>query len=316
MNKIFVIFLLVTFQLSSHFENRFASTYLDKFLKWFGETSFVANYEARKISEECDLLELPESVKDLFTNAQEIVGVAKCSKIPVKGFNSENYHTLNYDLNKHAIAVTTPNYLAVNMEFIKHEHPYGAFRQGALHEATHIKYNDPFLKFILHDYSILFLALLIIFIIFLIIFVIISILQLFLIFRIFIFIALLLVYILLCFAKTEGFFKIFDSDLRNWVEKYLEQRADIEAFKNLNCYECTKESRYLLNTDDQKEKDSGYLSVNRIGKIRRKFKNENRICDVHKNIKERRKIEVCKQNKNWKSKKVLTFDIYSRNYTL
>ncbi|OGB83525.1 hypothetical protein A3F66_02315 [candidate division TM6 bacterium RIFCSPHIGHO2_12_FULL_32_22] len=311
MNKL-LIFLLINFQLNAHFENRFAPSYLDKLLKWLGETTFVANYETRSIPEDCDLLELPEPVKILFSEAQQTFGVAECSKLPVKGFSSENYHTLNYDLNKHAIAVTTPNYLAVNMEFIKQEHPYGAFRQGALHEATHIKYNDPFLKFILHDYSILFLALLIIFIIFLIIFVIISILQLFLVFRIFIFIALLLFYILLCFAKTEGFFKIFDSDLRNWVEKYLEQRADTESFKNLDCYECVKEARYLLNTDDEKEKNSGYLSVNRIKEIRRKFKNENRVCDVHKNIKERRKIEVCKQDKNWKPKKVLTFDIYSK----
>ena len=290
--------------------NRFASDVTDAFMKWLGETDFVADYEPRR--RHSNLLELPEGFHDLFKAGQEIVGVSEKSRVPVKAYDEDHHDVLHYDTDKYATGVTTPDYVAINKNLLNVKFPYGAFRQVSLHESTHAKYNDSSLTFLLLDYSIAFTLAMIFIAILLFLLIFLSLVKKLFKIRIYLLILLCLSYISVCAAKNN-ILKIFDNKIFVWLDKYMEQRADINAFEHLDCYECAKEASYFLISPEERELDSGYLSSSRIKQFIKKYKAENRLCEVHKNIKEREEITI-KKNDNFVKVKVLTFDIFSKNY--
>jgi hypothetical protein len=289
--------LFFSFNLISFQENRFAPNWLDSFLKKIASFESVKNYRDLFKTDLSLFPDAPKLYKPLFEKAQEEVGIEKDRRLPVLGFDHKRYGDLNYAANQSASALTTSQYIAINngetamRKSLGLDKPYGFVRQVALHESIHAKYNDVLLKIIILNNPISFIFIMILLVIILFTLIVLSLFKR--LFKVRLFLVLLFVfgYISVCFGKN--YLNKFDDNIFDWFQKFTEQRADLESMECLQCHECAKEVYYgNYFATEEWDKKYGYINSKRIKAFMRKFKEENKLCDMHRSIKARKDFVI------------------------
>lgn len=309
---LFALFLSV-FQVSAGIDsNRFAPGVLDAFLKGVSQTALVTSYKNQFQADLSSFLGVPEKYKKLFIESQDVIN-KNGIKLPVVGFKDIKHGDFAFASCENTAALTTSQFMAINLNLLnKNEaegviEPYGFLKHISLHESVHAKYNDSLLRTFLKVNSISKIALMLLLVVCVLILLIFIVLKkCFKSKLVLSFLILLNVFTTLFGNKIllETDKKVFD-----WFGKFIEQRADLVALEHLQCHECAKEAYYgyYFGTEEA-EKKSGYLSAMRFKEFARKYKDENKLCDLHKNINERVTYKLNKGNGCFKDCKVLSIN--------
>lgn len=199
-------------------------------------------------------------MKALSESAQTSIGVPQEKQVQVKLITTENEQLINVA----AIAFSDGIYLLDESYFEKLSP--GAKNHILLHEATHIKYHDNSMRFLLSNVPGALIG--------------------FQFFK-----ALKAKKIGQKFPAMRGLASIMAGTIaayviENSIVKYAERRADIESCYALDCYVClqqiAKGVKYSYEVQKIKERDNGYLWADEIEILAEDLKAHNRVCEQHK----------------------------------
>ncbi len=247
-------------------EKTWTAHFFDTVMKKVGSSDLLSWYDRSWIQQKIaavigDTLELgDEDASQEFEkraiDAQQALLIPQDHRIKIKKMSNVSV------LKKSVAGITLSNGIYLNEEKLN-ECPNGALRCALLHEAAHVKYHD-LATFELTALSTAGLSG-------------------------------FLANSLISLVTEDLKIKIIGSVLvvgfvtiRAAIQfnKYIERRADIEAYVASKCYVCVQDSverrRVLFDKQKNVLRDNGYLWPNEINKIAEQLRSRNETCDLHK----------------------------------